>query len=112
MAAFVYDWTDIRQIQQKPGVCLQVITGAAGTVTRLQIQAGAILPTRSNQNEQIAMLLSGRMLFTLDKDVDVELAPGQVIRLPPNTRHRALAAEDSVMLDVFMPLFVSSLPDA
>ena len=108
MAHHVYDWMDIKQNQPKPGVCLQVITGASGTVTRVQLEALAILPTRTYQHEQIAMLLSGRMLFTLGKDVEVELLPGQVIHLSPNTQHRALAVEDSVMIDVLLQHAVSS----
>ena len=42
-----------------------------------------------------ASQIIGRYIF--------ELFPGQVLHLPSNLKHSAIAAEDSVVLDVFSP---------
>ena len=103
MSQHVYDWNDVELDQPMPSICRQVIRGEKAMVSRVTLEAGAIVPTHSHENEQIAMLISGRMLFTIGEDEEVELKAGQVLLLPSNIRHGAIAAEDSVVLDVFAP---------
>lgn len=103
MNEHVYDWSVVEQDQPLTGILRQVIRGEKAMVSRVMLEAGAIVPTHSHENEQIAMLISGRMLFTLGDDEEVELIAGQVLLLPSNIRHGAIAAEDSVVLDVFSP---------
>ena len=104
MSKLRYDWDDVSEDQPMPGICRRVIRGQKAMLSRVILVAGTIVPTHSHENEQFAILLSGRMLFTLgEEEEEVELFPGQVLHLPSNLKHSAIAAEDSVVLDVFSP---------
>ena len=104
MSKLRYDWDDVSEDQPMPGICRRIIRGEKAMIARVTLAAGTIVPTHSHENEQFAILLSGRMLFTLgEEEEEVELFPGQVLHLPSNLKHSAIAAEDSVVLDVFSP---------
>ena len=75
---------------------------AAGNLPGLQMRAGCTVPVHSHENEQVSMVLSGRLRFLLDGGAE-EVGPGQVMRLAPNERHGVEVLEDSVVIDLFSP---------
>ena len=98
------DWEKLPEDYPMEGICRKRIMGEKAMLSRVQLMAGTIVPVHSHENEQFGLLLSGRMLFTLgDEGEEVELLAGEVIHLPSNLKHGAIAAEDSVILDVFSP---------
>ena len=98
------NWENVPEDYPMEGICRKRIVGDKAMVSRVMLMAGTIVPAHSHENEQIGLLLSGRMLFTLGEDgEEVELLAGEAIHLPSNLKHGAIAAEDSVILDVFSP---------
>jgi quercetin dioxygenase-like cupin family protein len=97
-----FDWNQITAEQMNPQVSRKVIHTDALTVARLQIAKGAVVPTHQHVNEQIAMVLKGSMMFTVDGK-EVLVSAGQCLTLPPNVPHGVVAVEDCEVIDLFTP---------
>ena len=74
-------------------------------LAHIHMKKGCAVPKHSHENEQISYCLTGKILFKLgeDQDKDQLLEAGDVIVLPSNLPHSAIALEDSLSLDVFNP---------
>jgi quercetin dioxygenase-like cupin family protein len=98
----VFDWEKIEKEPLSHGLARRVIHIDRMTVARIYLDKGSNVPAHSHDNEQMTLLLEGRLLFTVD-GVTQELLPGQALQLPSNCRHSVDALEDSVALDLFAP---------
>ncbi len=98
-------WSDLPTDTPMPGIDRQRVIGAQAIVSRVTLERGVVVPPHRHANEQIAIIESGRMRFTLGEASDrvVELGPGEVLLLPGNELHGAEALDTSVVLDVFSP---------
>ena len=99
---FFYTWDRVEQEQITPLVRRQVIHADLVTLARWELSKGAVFQQHQHPNEQISMIQSGRIRFTLP-DGDRELGPGDMLRIPPDTPHRAEVLEDCIAVDVFSP---------
>lgn len=77
-------------------------------ISRVVLERGFRVPTHAHENEQMAVVLSGRVKFTIDEGTAEEservLVGGEVLVLPANVPHAAEAIEETVILDVFSPV--------
>ncbi|GJM18368.1 MAG: hypothetical protein DHS20C14_05810 [Phycisphaeraceae bacterium] len=98
-------WSTLPTDTPMPGIDRQRVIGSHVMVSRVTLAAGVVVPPHRHANEQIAIVESGRMRFTLGEASDriVELGAGEVLHLPPDAPHGAEAIETSVILDVFSP---------
>jgi quercetin dioxygenase-like cupin family protein len=80
----------------------QMLNGDAMTLARILLASGAIVPEHAHDNEQIATVISGRLLFRLGSEETV-VGAGQSLVIAGGVPHRVEALEDSVVLDVFSP---------
>ncbi len=55
---------------------------------RYVYQPGAVFPTHAHAEEQITVVVSGRIAFDIN-GARVELGPGEVAVIPPNVPHCA-----------------------
>ena len=91
-------WIDI-----VPGIRRQTITtGATMYQMRARLDAGSRLPVHQHPQEQIAHIVSGRMIMIVD-GVRHELSSGQSIYLPSNVPHGVETLEDTLVIDTFSP---------
>lgn len=76
-------------------------------ISEVFLHKGFKVGTHSHDNEQIAMVMRGRIRFTIDEgtpdESTHELEGGQTIVLPSNVPHAAEALEDTLIYDVFAP---------
>ncbi len=77
-------------------------------ISRVLLYKGFRVERHSHANEQIGIVLSGRVRFLLgeagtDSAYEEELVAGQAIVLPPNVPHGAEAIEETLILDLFSP---------
>ncbi len=98
----LYDWESVPLERLNPLLGRQAIHGANLTVSLIHLDKGCIVPEHSHANEQISILLEGRLHFR-GPSLDVILEPGQLMLLPPNERHAVEALENSIAMDVFAP---------
>ena len=67
-----------------------------------EVEQGYVVPPHSHDNEQMTFVTSGRWRFTLEgKTTDV--GPNEMIFIPANVVHTAVAVESLVAYDVFTP---------
>lgn len=97
-----FDWNNIPREELNPSLVRQVIHTSQMTIARLELRAGGAVPVHAHVNEQVSMVLTGRLKFTVDGR-EVLVGPGQVLELPPNVPHGVEVLEDAIVLDVFTP---------
>ncbi len=73
------------------------------TVARIHLTAGAVVPSHSHENEQVANVIQGRLRFVVG-DEEIVVGTGESLALPANVPHEVEALEDSLVLDVFSPV--------
>jgi quercetin dioxygenase-like cupin family protein len=71
-------------------------------IARVLLKKGCIVPRHSHHNEQVTYILEGALKFELN-DQEVVVRAGEVLGIPPNVPHKAVALEDTVDLDIFTP---------
>ncbi len=97
-----YDWSRIEEEQVAPQVTRQVVHAENVTVARIHLLRGAIVAEHCHENEQVTLLLAGRVKLTYPDHTQIVEA-GQLIQTLPNVPHRLEALEESLAIDVFAP---------
>ena len=77
--------------------------GIKGLMAEFKLAEGAILPVHSHPHEQIGYLVSGKLSLILDGRENIVM-PGDSWAIPGNLSHSARALEDSLAIEVFMPV--------
>jgi quercetin dioxygenase-like cupin family protein len=95
-------WKDVGLEDLNPLLQRQFVVGADLMLARVLLKKGCIVPRHSHINEQLTYILEGALEFDIDGKKIVVRA-GEVLCIPPNMPHEALALEDTVDLDVFNP---------
>src|SRR3974377_454603 len=98
----LYRWSEVEKEQLNPLLVRQMIHGDKMTVAHLWLAKGSVVPEDRHHNEQISMIEEGRLRFVVD-GVEQVVGPGEVLRIPPNVPHSAVALEDCVATDIFSP---------
>jgi quercetin dioxygenase-like cupin family protein len=90
-------------------VTFKTLTGANAQLLRVEMGKGVVFPTEGDHrdvdthpNEQIDVVVSGRVRFTVEGR-EFLLGPGEALSIPPNAAHSAVALEDTTMFEVFAP---------
>jgi quercetin dioxygenase-like cupin family protein len=91
---------EIEQLNDK--LSRQMISGENATVSQILLKKGAVVPRHSHVNEQYSWITAGTLNFVFD-DREILLRAGDVLVIPANTPHSAVALEDTVDIDFFAP---------
>jgi quercetin dioxygenase-like cupin family protein len=75
----------------------ELLTGQSIEVGRLRFKKGEGANPHAHPQEQVMVVLSGRLEVTLDGDT-TELRPGEAFHAIPNVLHNVTALEDSEVL--------------
>ncbi|MDP9087249.1 MAG: cupin domain-containing protein [Pseudomonadota bacterium] len=100
-----YRWNDLRAEPLKGGITRKLITGERMMIAHVHLKKGDEVPQHSHENEQITYILEGALHFWLGPTGGQELTvrAGEVLVIPSNLEHRAVALEDTLDVDVFNP---------
>jgi quercetin dioxygenase-like cupin family protein len=100
-----YRWAEIPAEPLKEGLSRRLVTSERMMIAHVYLEKGADVPRHSHENEQITYILEGALHFWLGDDETRELTvrAGEVLVIPSNLVHRALALEDTLDVDVFNP---------
>jgi quercetin dioxygenase-like cupin family protein len=91
---------EIEQLNDK--LSRQMISGENATISQLLLKKGATVPRHSHMNEQYSWILSGALKFIFD-DREILVGAGEILLIPGNVAHSAVALEDTVDVDIFAP---------
>jgi quercetin dioxygenase-like cupin family protein len=101
-----YRWDAMPEEQLKKGLTRKLITGERMMIAHVYIKKGEEVPRHSHDNEQLTYILSGALHFWFDKagvEQEITVRAGEVVVIPSNLPHRAVALEDTLDVDVFCP---------
>jgi quercetin dioxygenase-like cupin family protein len=84
----------------------RLITGERSMLAHVYLAKGSVVPQHSHDNEQFTYILDGALHFFIgvDESEEVIVRAGEVLHIPSNVPHKAVALEDTVDLDVFTPI--------
>jgi quercetin dioxygenase-like cupin family protein len=84
-------------------VSVRAIHGERITLGVVELDANALVPEHSHENEQLGIVLAGSMTFRVG-DESREFGPGGTWRIPANVPHEVTTGpEGAVVIDVFAP---------
>jgi quercetin dioxygenase-like cupin family protein len=79
------------------------IEGERVTLAVVELTPEAIVPGHRHPNEQLGMVITGRVTFTIG-DETRELGPGGTWRIPSDTPHQvSVGSTGAVVIDIFAP---------
>lgn len=102
LAMQYHNWDLLEEETLNPLLGRKVIHGRSLTVARIRLRKGAVVPMHSHANEQISMLESGSVRFTIAGKERI-LRAGDALVIPPDVPHTVEALEDSLAVDLFSP---------
>lgn len=83
----------------------RIISGDRMMIAHVYLKKGCVVPRHAHENEQITYILEGALRFWIGEDEaeQVDVRAGEVLHIPSNVPHKALALEDTLDVDVFSP---------
>jgi len=100
-----YCWDDmpIERLNDKLG--RRLVTGERMMLAHVYLRQGCLVPMHRHENEQLTYILDGALEFKIgdDRARTVVVRSGEVLFIPSNVPHEALALEDTLDVDVFSP---------
>lgn len=100
-----YTWDEMPRERVHDLLDRRLITGTRMMLAHVYLKKGCIVPMHSHDNEQLTYVLEGGLRFWIGtEDAEpVDVLPGQVLVIPSNVPHKALALDDTLDVDVFSP---------
>jgi quercetin dioxygenase-like cupin family protein len=99
----LHKWNEIAVEQLNPTFARQAVHTDRMTIAYLHLKAGGVVPEHHHENEQVSMVLSGKLKFVAEGKEYI-VAAGEVMQIPSNLPHRVDVLEDSVVFDLFAPI--------
>ncbi len=103
-------WNEIASDTPMPLLERKRIIGDKAMISHVLLKAGCYVPTHHHENEQFALVISGRIRFGVSQSDapgattdSLVLEAGEVLQIPAHAPHSAEALEDTLILDVFSP---------
>src|SRR5271169_2750622 len=98
-----YAWESVPLEVMSEMISRKVVSGDKAMVAQVFLKKDAVVPEHHHESEQITYILEGALKFQLEGR-EVVVRKGEVLHIPSNVPHRAVALEDTVDIDVFSPL--------
>jgi quercetin dioxygenase-like cupin family protein len=103
-----HEWSAVEPDHPAPLATRRLIRGERMMVARFVLEQGFHMEPHVHHNEQISVIVQGKLLFRVadpgsDEFHEVVVAAGQVMTLPAFAPHAATALERSVVFDLFSP---------
>jgi quercetin dioxygenase-like cupin family protein len=89
----------------KPDLRRRLISTDRMMLAHVYLEKGCIVPQHAHENEQLTYILEGVLRFWLGEDESevVDVAAGEVLRIPSEVPHKAEALETTLDVDIFVP---------
>src|SRR6266852_5265310 len=96
-------WADVPLEQMSELISRKIVTGEKAMVAQVFLKKDAVVPEHHHESEQITYIMEGALKFDLEGR-EVIVRKGEVLHIPSNVPHRAVALEDTLDLDIFSPI--------
>lgn len=81
----------------------KIITGEKVMAAQVWLKKGCVVPLHSHEAEQLSFTFSGSLKFIIAGETIV-VGPGELLVIPSQVPHEAVALEDTFEMDVFSPI--------
>ena len=99
-----YRWDQVPREELNERLARRLITGDRVMLAHVYLKKGCVVPRHAHENEQFTYILEGALRFLVGEDGrEMVVRAGEVLHLPGNVPHEALALEDTLDVDVFYP---------
>ncbi|MCX5853696.1 MAG: cupin domain-containing protein [Deltaproteobacteria bacterium] len=95
--------TDVKEKEIIPGFRGRMLHSEHMTFVLWNITSGSSLPEHSHFHEQITTVIKGTFEMTVDGETQI-IAPGSVVIIPPNVKHKGKSITDTQLIDAFYPV--------
>ncbi len=104
----LYRWSDVPEEQLTDMLSRKLISGRNEMIAQIFLKKGCVVASHRHESEQMTFILKGLLELTLP-DGKVKVGEGEVLVIPPNLEHSAVALEDTIDLDIFSPIRIDWL---
>jgi len=101
-------WESVPLETMSDMISRKIISGDKAMVAQVFLKKGAVVPEHHHESEQITYILEGALKFQIEGK-EIVVRKGEVLSIPSNVPHRAVALEDTLDLDIFSPIRVDWL---
>ena len=101
----LFNWEDMPKEAVTEVIDRRLVTGERTMLAHVYLKEGSVVPQHAHDNEQFTYILEGALHFFIgaDERQEVVVRAGEVLHIPSNVPHKAIALEDTLDLDVFTP---------
>jgi quercetin dioxygenase-like cupin family protein len=98
-------WEDSPREQLSAGIERRFLHGERAMIAQIYLKKGAVVPRHVHEAEQISYIIEGTLRLKLGDDGSqvFDVPAGEVLIIPSNLPHEAVALEDVYDIDVFSP---------
>lgn len=103
-ASYYVSWEGRPERELVPGVRLRVVAGERLMLSRVELDARAVVPEHAHPHEQFGFVVEGEVQFTVGGERR-RLSPGDYYAIPGGVRHAVVVCGDApaVCMDIFSP---------
>jgi quercetin dioxygenase-like cupin family protein len=98
-----YSWETVKKEVLNERMWRKVISGEKAMMAQIFIAQGGVVPLHHHESEQLSYVMEGALKFELEGK-EVVVRKGEVLRIPSQVPHSAVAVGDFFGLDVFSPI--------
>jgi quercetin dioxygenase-like cupin family protein len=99
----LYKWETVELEAMSDVISRKIISGEKAMVAQVFLKKDAVVPEHHHESEQLTYIMEGALKFELE-GTEVVVRKGEVLHIPSNVPHRAVALEDTLDLDIFSPI--------
>jgi quercetin dioxygenase-like cupin family protein len=99
----IHSWKDMSWEEVTNDISRKIITGVNEMISQVYLKRNALVPEHSHVSEQISYIVEGSLRFWVGGE-ELVLRAGELLVIPPNVPHKALALEDTLDIDIFSPI--------
>ncbi len=99
----LFAWDKVQKEQMNPSVWRKVVNGEKMTVAHIGTSKDGVVPVHKHENEQMSYVLEGALKFDIGGQ-EVIVRKGEIVHIPSNVPHGVVALEDSLALEIFVPV--------
>lgn len=104
----LFSWETVKKEVMTAKIWRKVITGEKAMVAQVFIAKDGVVPTHQHESEQLSYVVEGALKFELEGK-EIVVHKGEVLHIPSNLPHRAVALEDTLEFDIFSPIRIDWL---
>jgi quercetin dioxygenase-like cupin family protein len=101
-------WDSVEKEIMNEKLWRKVITGEKAMIAQVGIARGGVVPLHHHESEQLSYVLEGAIKFEIEGR-EIVVRKGEVLVIPSNVPHSAVAVEDFLGLDIFSPIRIDWL---